>query len=131
MTKEIYKFGFSSKGDTSERFSKTDYQVDVLFSWWLPKPMAYLGEQLILAVIKKDFYTEKQYDGITEMRRFTVKEQKHITKSLYDVRTDFLNKFKQYDVKEPWNKGYVKLYFVRTSIDSEDILDDFSEVLVA
>ena len=131
MNQEIYKFGWSAKADIVKRFLESGYSVDPLFSWWLPKPMAYLGEQLILCVLKKDFYTEKQYDGITEMRRFTVKEQKHITKSLYDVRTDFLTKFPEYDIDEPWKNGYVKLYFVRTSIDSEDILDDFSNVLVA
>jgi proteasome assembly chaperone (PAC2) family protein len=122
MDKEIYKFGWSSKGDIVKRFLESGYNVDPLFSWWLPKPMAYLGEQLILSVIKKDFYTEEQYDGITEMRRFTGTEQKYITKGLYDVRTDFLSKFPEYDVDEPWKKGYVKLYFVRTSIDSSKLL---------
>ena len=109
---DLYKFGYTGQSDVKKRFKECGYDVDVLFSWWLPYEMAYLGEQLILAVLKKDFYLVEQLDGITEMRKFTTAEKDHITKLLYDVRKDYLLKFPEYKVDKPWELKWKKLYFV-------------------
>tara|TARA_R110000782_G_C14649295_1_gene396525 strand:- start:38 stop:391 length:354 start_codon:yes stop_codon:yes gene_type:complete len=110
---DLYKFGYTGQSDVKKRFKECGYDVDVIFSWWLPYEMAYLGEQLILAVIEKDFYLVEQLDGITEMRKFSNKEKDRITTSLYDVKEDFLKRFPQYDVAKPWELKWKKLYFVK------------------
>ena len=107
---DLYKFGYTGQSNVENRFK---YDVDVIFSWWLPYEMAYLGEQLILSVIKKDFYLVEQLDGITEMRKFTTTEKDHVTKSLYGVKDDFLKKFPQFKVDKPWELKWKKLYFVK------------------
>ena len=66
MEKGMYKIGWTGQPNVENRFKETEgYDVDVIFSWWLPKEMAYLGEQLLLSTIKKDFYLEtvKQFAG--------------------------------------------------------------------
>jgi|TARA_R110000744_G_C19108507_1_gene534446 hypothetical protein len=117
MEKGMYKIGWTGQPNVENRFKETEgYDVDVIFSWWLPKEMAYLGEQLLLSTIKKDFYLEEKLDGITEMRKLTLEEKDYMTQSLYNVKKDYLEKFPKYDVKEPWNLGWVKLYFVKVNI---------------
>ncbi len=111
---DLYKFGYTGQSDVKKRFKESKgYDVDVIFSWWLPDEMAYLGKQLILAVIKKDFYLVEQLDGITEMRKFTTTEKDHITTSLYSVKDDYLKKFPQFKVDKPWDLNWKKLYFVK------------------
>tara|TARA_R110000744_G_scaffold156588_1_gene272255 strand:- start:10 stop:360 length:351 start_codon:yes stop_codon:yes gene_type:complete len=112
MDKNIYKFGYTGQSDVKKRFKESGYDVDVIFSWWLPYEMAYLGEQLILAVLEKDFYLVEQLDGITEMRKFSKNEKDRITASLYSVKKDFLKRFPQYNVDKPWVKKWKKLYFI-------------------
>jgi len=112
MDKKLYKFGYTSQSDVKKRFKDAGYEVDPQFSWWLPYEKAYLGEQLILAVLKKDFYLVEQLDGITEMRKFNNNEKTRITAELYSVRADYLKKFPQYNVDKPWDLKWKKLYFV-------------------
>ena len=126
MEKDTYKFGYTAQSNVENRFKETEgYDVDVIFSWWLPLEMAYLGEQLLLSTIKKDFYLEEKLDGITEMRKLTLEEKDYIRQSLYDVKKDYLEKFPQYKVdkglvvsknKKPRELGWVKLYFVKINI---------------
>lgn len=117
--KTICKFGKSGKTDIVKRFSSSSYDVTILFSWWLPKYVVDLAEQLILAVTKKDFYTSVQYDGITEMRELSTVERKHITRELYKVRDSFLAKYPEFKVDKPWEQGWQKLYLVETSIKAD------------
>ena len=126
MEKDTYKFGYTGQSNVENRFKETEgYDVDIIFSWWLPKEMAYLGEQLLLSTIKKDFYLEEKLDGITEMRKLTLEEKDYIRQSLYDVKKDYLEKFPRYKVdkglvvsknKKTWELGWVKLYFVKVNI---------------
>ena len=54
MEKGMYKIGWTGQPNVENRFKETEgYDVDVIFSWWLPKEMAYLGEQLLLSTISK------------------------------------------------------------------------------
>lgn len=112
MDKKLYKFGYTGQSDVKKRFKKEGYNVDVIFSWWLPFDMAYLGEQLILSILKKDFYLTEKLGGITEMRKFSNNEKSYITSSLYNLKKDYLNKFPKYNANEPWTLGWKKLYFV-------------------
>jgi len=73
--------------------------------------MAYLGEQLMLTTIKKDFYIQEKLDGITEMRVFNEEEAKRIIANLYSVKKDVTNKYPQ--LKTPDYSTWKKLYFVK------------------
>ncbi len=112
-----YKFGFTGQSNVENRFSQSGYKVNVLFSWWLPEEMTYFGEQLLLSTIEKDFYLEEKLDGITEMREFDENQKKYIVRSLYNVKKDYLEKFPKFNVKEPWNLGWKKLYFIEILIN--------------
>lgn len=114
----ICKFGKSGKVDIVERFKSSGYDVTPLWSMWLPEYMVDFGEQLIFTILPKDFYTEEQYDGITEMRKLSVTERKRITVELYNFKNKFLSKHPEFKVKEPWLLGWKKLYFVETSIQT-------------
>ena len=61
MEKKLYKFGYTGQSDVKKRFKESGYDVDVIFSWWLPYDKVFLAEQLILSVIKKDFYLVEKY----------------------------------------------------------------------
>jgi len=113
----ICKFGKSGKVDIVERFKSSGYKVTPLWSMWLPEYMVDFGEQLILTIIKKDFFTEEQYDGITEMRKLSEVERKRITAELYNFRNNFLSKYPEFDINKPWLSDWKKLYFVETSIE--------------
>jgi len=121
MEKDIYKFGYTGQSNVESRFKETEgYDVDVIFSWWLPLEMAYLGEQLLLSTLKKDFYLEEKLDGITEMRKLTLETKDYIRQSLYDVKKDYLKQFPEYNVEKPWDLKWKKLYFVKVNLDNND-----------
>ena len=111
MLQDLYKFGFTGKTNVEDRFKDCSYSVDVKWSWYLPEEMAYLGEQLMLTTIKKDFYIQEKLDGITEMRVFNEEEAKRIIANLYSVKKDVTNKYPQ--LKTPDYSTWKKLYFVK------------------
>jgi hypothetical protein len=111
MLQDLYKFGITGKTNVEDRFKDCSYNVDVKWSWWLPEEMVMLGESLMLAVTKKDFYLVEQLDGITEMRVYDDKEAKRIIANLYDVKNDFINKYPQF--RTPDYNTWKKLYFVK------------------
>tara|TARA_R110000803_G_C11857425_1_gene306695 strand:+ start:339 stop:683 length:345 start_codon:yes stop_codon:yes gene_type:complete len=108
--KDLYKFGITGHDDIVERFKDEPFNIIPKWSLRLPEEMVYLGEQLILSVVKKDFYLQEQLNGITEMRVFDEKHANHIISSLYDFKNDFLNKYPQYN---KYDKTWKKLYFVK------------------
>jgi len=111
MLQDLYKFGITGKANVEDRFKDCSYNVDVKWSWYLPEEMAYLGEQLMLTTIKKDFHIQEKLDGITEMRVFNEKESKRIIANLYKVKDDVTNKYPQ--LKTPDYSTLKKLYFVK------------------
>lgn len=113
MEKKLYKFGYTGQSDVKKRFKESGYDVDVIFSWWLPYDKVFLAEQLILSVIKKDFYLVEKLDGITEMREFSDDKKDYIRESLYNLREKYLEKFPEFKVEKPWELGWKKLYFVK------------------
>ena len=116
MEKGTYKFGYTGQSDVEKRFKESGYDVDVIFSWWLPYDKVFLAEQLILSVIKKDFYLAEKLDGITEMREFNNDKKDYIRESLYNLRKKYLEKFPEFKVEKPWKLGWKKLYFVKINL---------------
>lgn len=130
--KTLYKFGYTHLVDASDRFSlehhsngnfrnipfKTDYDQKILWSAWFPDlEIAKQVEKLLLKEFPfKNYYTDTNYNGVTEARVFEEDEAQLIIKELYESVNNSIYSF---------SEGYVKVYFAKlTKRQPKDIFDD-------
>lgn len=90
----MYKFGKTTSEDVLERFNEAkhyelgwraiplskDYNIKPLWSHWVTKEEAILAETWFKREFPKGFYSETDYNGITECRNWD-----------YNQSTDFFN----------------------------------------
>lgn len=96
---KLYKFGYTQEPKAETRFTEAyhkqnnfrgiclgrDYNVKILWSAWVPKEKAIQLEKLFASKYPKTFWTDTEYNGITECRVFTERQYKENLRLWYTL----------------------------------------------
>lgn len=121
MKGRLYKFGKTSYSDVLDRFSEDihnqhgwraiplskDYDVKVLWSRWVTVQEAAEAEAWFAQTYPKTFFSEVQYNGISECRDWSVDESYGFKRTLDEK----FPKDKEY-LSEVRTDTHIKIYYV-------------------
>jgi hypothetical protein len=96
---KLYKFGYTHEVKAETRFTEQyhkqnnfrgvslgrDYNVKILWSAWVPEARAIELERLFANLNPKEFWTDTEYNGITECRVFSEKRYRENIKLWYKL----------------------------------------------
>ena len=96
---KLYKFGYTQEAKAETRFAEwyhkrnnfrgiclgRDYDVKILWSAWVTKEKAIELEKLFASLYFKTFWTDTEYNGITECRVLTYKQYRENLKLWYGM----------------------------------------------